>query len=336
MTNSLDLTPEYWDVLVDTLVLSGSLVIAASPQGVGGFIKESAAYFSAVRQVLRNGSAYALIDELQWRTQGRLETLQAEHKGELADEQQVRREVLDRCREATQILLGNADPQESAYFRQGVLWACRQAALAAKEGGGFLGIGAQQITEQELEALRQIGFAFGLPAAQALVDTLPEAPLRQLPRLYQGRLTAEEWQQIRMAPIWAAAAVAAASPSGPIGMVQELSALARGLQSAAASQMPDSLMALLVNDLIQVQSDGQALLEEQTESGLDVERSLAHYRQAIRLVEQKLGSEEAAQFGRLVLELAGHVAGAAREGGVSVSVEEQRVLDELSHISVGE
>lgn len=336
MSDSLDLTPEYWDVLVDALVLSGSLVIAASPQGVTGFIKESAAYFSAVRQVLRSGSAYALIDELQLRAQGRLETLQAERKSEMPDERQARREVLDRCREATQILMGNADPQESAYYKRGVLWACRQAALAAKEGGGFLGIGAQQITEQELEALRQIGFALGLPAAQALVDTLPEAPLRQLPRLYQGRLTAEEWQQIRMAPIWAAAAVAAASLSGPIGLAQELSALARGLQAAAASQMPDSLMALLVNDLIQVQSDGRTMLAEQAQSGLDVERSLAQYRQAIRLVEQKLGSQEAIQFSRLILDLASNVAGAAREGGVSVSAEEQQVLDELARISVGE
>ena len=51
---------------------------------------------------------------------------------------------------------------------------------------GFLGIGGSRITAEELEALRQIAFALGLPASASLVETRPEPPKK--PELVEGRI----------------------------------------------------------------------------------------------------------------------------------------------------
>ena len=288
--------------------------------------------------MLQNGSAYGLIDELRLRTQTRLEELQRVQPEQPPVFDQVRRNVLERCRGAAQTLMGRADPQEIDYYKRGLLWACRQTALAAREGGGFLGIGAVQVTEEESEAIRQIAYALGLPASEAVVDAPPEAPFRPAPPGLGELFSSDEWNTICLAPLWLSLAMSAASPSGTLGSAKELMTMGRGLQEAAIRQTPGSLVATLVNDVLKNQ--GSLQLPEQPPNPLSgspasdqvISSTLEYCRQAVALVEQKASPSDAIEYKRLLSDLGRQVAGAAREGGVSVSPEEQRLLDELSRI----
>jgi hypothetical protein len=338
MTTNESYTSADWERLSDALLTSGELVIAASPQSALGMLKERAVYFAELSQLLQNGAAYGLIDELRQRTQARLEQLQRAGFEQPLSFDQVRRNVLERCRSAAQTLMGRADPQEITYFKRGLLWACRQTALAAREGGGFLGIGSVQVTEEESEAIRQIAYALGLPASEAVVDAPPEAPFRPtLPGIGEA-FSSEEWNTICLAPLWLSLAMSAASPSGTLGSAKELVAMGRSLQEAALRQTPHSLVATLVNDLLNNRNSLQ--LPEQPPDPLSgspasdqvVASALEYCRQAVALVEQKASSPDAIEYKRLLGDLGRQVAGAAREGGVSVSPEEQHLLDELSRI----
>jgi hypothetical protein len=329
MTTYESFTTADWERLSAALLTSGELVIAASPQGALGTLKERAVYLAELSQLLQNGTAYGLIDELHLRTQSRLEELQHGQPEQPLNFDQVRRNVLECCRSATQILMGRAEPQEIDYFRRGLLWACRQTALAAREGGGFLGIGAVEVTEAESEVIRQIAYALGLPASEALVDAPPEAPFRPAPPGLGEIFSSEEWTTICLAPFWLSLAMSAATPNGMLGSAKELVAMGRGLQEAAIRQTPNSLVATLVNDLLKnhkaLQTPEQPLAPDQV-----IASALQYCRQAVALVEQKASPQDAGEYKRLLIDLARQVAGADREGGASVAPEEQHLLDELS------
>jgi hypothetical protein len=338
MTTYENFTSTDWECLCDALLTSGELVIAASPQGAVGTSKEKAVYFAELSQLLQNGTAYRLIDELRLRTQTRLEQLQRGQPEQPLALDQVRRMVLERCRGAAQTLIGRADPQEIAYYKRGVLWACRQTALAVREGGGFLGIGAVQVTEEENEAIRQIAYALGLPASEAVVNAPPEAPFRPGPPGLGELFSSEEWNTICLAPLWLSLAMSAASPSGTLGSTMELVAMGRSLQEAAVRQSPNSLVALLVKDLtknrgsIQLSQQMPLPLAGMSAPNQAIASALEYCRQAVALVGQKASPQDTIEYKHLLMDLARQVAGAAKEGGVSVSPEEQRLLDELSRM----
>lgn len=109
MTTYENFTSADWERLSDALLTSGELVIAASPQAAKGTLKERAVYFAELSQLLQNGTAYRLIDELRLRTQARLEELQRALPEQPLPFDQVRWNVLESCRSAAQTLLGRAD-----------------------------------------------------------------------------------------------------------------------------------------------------------------------------------------------------------------------------------
>jgi hypothetical protein len=338
MTTYESFTSADWERLSQALLTGGELVIAASPQAALGTLKERAVYFAELNQLLQNGSAYGLIDELRLRTQTRQEELQRAQPEQPIPYEQVRRNVLEYCRAAAQTLMGRAEPGEIDYYKRGLLWACRQTALAAREGGGFLGIGAVQVTEDESEAIRQIAYALGLPASEAVVDVPPEAPFRPAPPGLGELFSSEEWNTVCLAPLWLSLAMSATSPSGTMGSAKEMVTMGRVLQEAAIRQTPGSLVATLVNDLLKNQSSLQLPepppnpLSGSPASDQVISSTLEFCRQAVALVEQKVSPTDANEYKRLLFDLGWQVAGAAREGGVSVSPEEQRLLDELSQI----
>ncbi len=338
MTTYENFTSADWERLSDALLTSGELVIAASPQAAKGTLKERAVYFAELSQLLQNGTAYRLIDELRLRTQARLEELQRALPEQPLPFDQVRWNVLESCRSAAQTLLGRADSREIDYYKRGLLWACRQTALAAREEGGFLGIGSVQVTETESESIRQIAYALGLPASEAVVDAPPEAPFRPTPPGLGELFSSEEWNTICLAPLWLSLAMSTATPSGTLGTTRELFAMGRGLQEAAIRQTPGSLVATLTNDLLKNRNALQ--LPEPLPNPLPglpasdqvLSNALEYCRRAVELVEQKASPPDGLEYKRLLSDLGRQVASAAREGGVSTSPEEQRLLGELSRI----
>jgi len=331
------LTIEERRTLLEALVLSGALVIAVSPQGAFGVHREFTVLLSSISQVLLLGSAYDLIDSLrEIQLTGQFFSEQIEGKDAIA----IRREALERCRRATQILSQKAQPEEAAYFKQGLLWACRRAAEAASEGGGLFGRGSVQVTEEESQAIRQIGFSLGVGASDIVVEELPIPPRREVPRQMEVAFSAEEWKLVRRAPFLAAFAISSVSPSGLIGFGRELDALSRSFQEFADKEANSKLMRALMDDLIMQSAAPVAEQTDQKENIAESEPSsqqnLESLRQAASLVEEKTSPEESGLFKEFVFQAAQKVAEAAREGGFlgigsrQVTPGEQKMLAEIA------
>ncbi len=348
-----------WQLLLDTLTNTPGLVISVSPQGPVGLLREGAAMFYGLNEMLRHGSGYPLIDRLRQDLQAASarpapagparSDNEAEPDGvERApgkDLDTLRRETLERCRRANQALLSQATPEEAAYYRRGLLWVCLQTARAAREGGGLFGIGAVQVTDEEKEALRQIAYAFGLPAGESLVEQLPEAPPRGVPAGMSERFSVDEWNLVCQAPLWIGFAVITAHPSGPLGAMREIEALAQVLQAARLQHPDNQALAAIWEDLSthfreRVQQLDAQLPVQPGGGKVDhdgvMERASQRIRQAAEVLEARLEREEAVEFKQVLLDLAQRVAEAGREGGFlglggqTISAREQEAIRRIA------
>jgi hypothetical protein len=147
--------------------------------------------------------------------------------------------------------------------------------------------------------------------------------------------TAEEWDLLTRGPITASMAIVAASPSGPIGVIQELSAVGRALQEASQSGEPNALINALVSDVkAGYRPSGMREQGQQPEEIKDL--ALQTCQEIAALLARKAPVPEAEGFKRWLLTAAQQAAEAAKEGGflgiggVRVSAAEQAVLAELA------
>jgi hypothetical protein len=152
VANKSNFTVEEWDLLRRAPLVSGAMIMAASPSGPLGVFKESA----ALSQMLLHGLENASTELLQ--------TLSADFKTHWSIEQmtqnpdQLRSLGLATCRELATLLRHKATPQEADEFKAWLIDTARRVAAAAREGG-FLGFGGTDVTEAELSAIDQIEIA---------------------------------------------------------------------------------------------------------------------------------------------------------------------------------
>jgi hypothetical protein len=145
--------------------------------------------------------------------------------------------------------------------------------------------------------------------------------------------TPEEWNTIEFAPLNTALVIALASPSGPIGMVQEM--------FAAVSSVVDIEKDSAAGELLRaVAADIKARREKPDMPRFtSLEEGRAHVsgqvQRAVALLDAK-APDEAPAVKRWLYNVAQKAAGAAREGGflgiggTAVSEEEQAALAELA------
>jgi hypothetical protein len=69
--------------------------------------------------------------------------------------------LLAQCREASTLLARTSSPQEAAEYK-GWLLAIATKAVKAAESGGFLGIGGEQVSDQEQTFITELRTALGL------------------------------------------------------------------------------------------------------------------------------------------------------------------------------
>lgn len=362
MSTRTDYLPDDWETLKNALTRTPVLVMAVSPQGPVGLLRESAAIYTALSQALQHGTGYPLIADLRLELQAAKPALpQADDAADVISPaataevartgqkpqrslEVIRRETVDRCRRAALILAKTAGEDEADYFKRALLWVCWQTAQAAREGGGMFGIGGVRVTDAEREALRQIAFALGVAASEAVVERLPDAPAQPAPAALGGLLTAEEWALVRQAPLWTGFAVAAGHPSGPIGLAREINAIQYALQNQQNQASGSSLLAALRDDLNAQLGEAFRTVVAGLPTGPDgapkllqdppgmLEHCLEKLSETAEMVDARLPLSEAIAFKRELIDLAHRVAEAAREdtvlgiGGQRVSEREQDVL----------
>jgi hypothetical protein len=337
MTTREQFTPEEWTALIDVPLLAGVYVMAVSPQGVVGVFREFSSLRLALLKVLSNGAYYELIDELRRYITSLDEKQTPVSIDNFQSQDQMRKYVLDHCRRATQALYQKANEDESAYYRRGVLWICLQVARAAREGGVF-GIKSVQVTEEEQQALRQVAFALGFSAKEAVVENMPVAPQRAVPRSMANIFSPQEWELLRQAPIWVSAALTAVSPSSALGVARELTAMAQAVQQVAARYSSNRLIGALLDDMSLLTSQARPVVEvdDQMSAEEAAERAVELCRKTGELVDLRVTPQEAHEYKEMVIYLAHQIAEGANEGGVfgvgsrKVSEKEQAVLQEIS------
>ena len=130
--------------------------------------------------------------------------------------------------------------------------------------------------------------------------------------------TLEEWQLILSLPQVASLYVALASPSGPIGLVQEMMASTKGILEAFKASSGNELIDAVAAD-IREKAEKRERLEPPLKPSNDPNEMKAQCLQACREVAALLSQKAAAdaqQYKQWVYQSALNSANAAKEGGV--------------------
>ena len=159
MSTKADYTKEEWDLIVKSPVMAAMAVIAASPSGPIGVIKEMFAVGKGLwagAEGTTNPLIGALIADLK---AGARPAMPTERPHDLA---QTKTQAVAACREVA-ALLDRKAPAEADDFKRWLLRSAQGVAEAAKEGGVF-GIGGVQVSEAEKAALAEVAQALGVRA----------------------------------------------------------------------------------------------------------------------------------------------------------------------------
>jgi hypothetical protein len=165
MLSQSDFTVDEWNLIRRAPFMAGLLVVAASPSGPLGVVKEMFAVGKTLADVKLHGAssdvAKALVADLE-SADARQQGTPTELQGKSPD--QVRSAALEACRQAATVVEKKGQPGETQAFKQWLVSVGQAVADAAKEGG-FLGFGGTRVSEQEASALKDLSSALGVTAA---------------------------------------------------------------------------------------------------------------------------------------------------------------------------
>ena len=139
--------------------MAGMAVVAASPSGPIGVIKE----MFAVGRSLAEGSGEDSTNDL---ISAVVADLKAGHRPATPTEsipsvEEAKTLALTTCREVAALLARKAPAAEAEGFKHWLVTAAQHVAEASKEGG-FLGIGGVRVSDAEKAALAEIAGALGV------------------------------------------------------------------------------------------------------------------------------------------------------------------------------
>jgi hypothetical protein len=162
MTTKADFTDEEWARLERAPVVAGMAISLADPGGPIEALKESMATVKTILDTAKTGADGELVDEVAKDVAAKLQQRQNpardfRPKGTMAGE-----EILDELRAVNRILTEKATPEEADGFRKWLVGAAQRTADAAKEGG-FMGFGAEQVSEGEQRMLDKLGEVLSAP-----------------------------------------------------------------------------------------------------------------------------------------------------------------------------
>ena len=152
-------TTEEWNVIRRAPFTAGLVVVAASPSGPFGVVKEMFAVGQTLADVKLHGAASglvkALVADLET-PEARQQSMPTELQAKTTD--QLRSAALEACRQAAAIVAKKGEPDEAQAFKGWLVSIGEKVAEAAKEGG-FLGIGGTRVSDQEKSALKDLSSA---------------------------------------------------------------------------------------------------------------------------------------------------------------------------------
>jgi hypothetical protein len=159
MSGKADFSVDEWDLLRSAPLMASVLIVAASPSGPLGIVKESAA---AGRMILQAGSTAQtpLLKTLAEDLRAKMSIPTPPAGAMPVQIQAASAEILKRT---SDLLAQKATPEEATEFKEWLVKVAQATAEATKEGG-FLGFGGTLVSEEEKAALVTVHQALGLAA----------------------------------------------------------------------------------------------------------------------------------------------------------------------------
>ena len=150
MTKKADFNAEEWPTLAEAPLLAGMRVAAA---GRGGTLRESLALGRTFAQARQQHGDSELLDELV----SSPPSIDPDSLRELGD---IGSASSQRLRTAVQLLEQKGTPEDVEAYR-GFVLSLAEAAASAHQEGGFLGVGGQEVSDEERQALDEIRSTLG-------------------------------------------------------------------------------------------------------------------------------------------------------------------------------
>ena len=161
MATKADFTADEWNQIRRAPFMAGLAVVAASPSGPFGVVKEMFAVGKMLAEAKAQGSSNDLVKALVADLEGgvREQSAPAELQGKGPGE--VKSFAIESCRQAVAIIEKKAKPEEAQGFKQWLVSVGQRVSEAAKEGG-FLGFGGARVSEQEAATIKELSTALGV------------------------------------------------------------------------------------------------------------------------------------------------------------------------------
>ena len=158
MTTKSDFSDEEWARLRRAPFVAGMAISIADPGGPIEVAKETIAS-------MRVASVPPSEEELLLSLAHDIQAMAQQNRNPMGDFKPTNaalaaRQVLDELRAASEIVTAKATPEEAAAFRRWLMTTAQAAADAAKEGG-FMGFGAEQVSQGEQAMLDQLRSTIG-------------------------------------------------------------------------------------------------------------------------------------------------------------------------------
>src|SRR5262245_30095519 len=167
MANKTTFTPEEWNQVLESVMLSGMAVTAADPSGLIGVLKESMATGRSLLTAKSDPQSNELVRavaadfETSEGRQAAREQLKATLKGSNAGD--VKTKSIAALHDIAERIETKA-PGDAAGFKTWLQHIAAGAAEAANEGG-FMGFGGVRVSDKERATLAELSSALGIQAA---------------------------------------------------------------------------------------------------------------------------------------------------------------------------
>jgi hypothetical protein len=154
VTTKSDFSEEEWTRIVRAPFVAGLAISLADP---GGPIEAAKETMATIKAATNPPSREQLLAEVALEIQAMTQQRQNPIKGYKPTQgaEAPGKQILDELRAVQGIVAAKATPEESAAFGQWLIATAQAAADAAKDGG-FMGFGAQQVSEGEQAMLDQV------------------------------------------------------------------------------------------------------------------------------------------------------------------------------------
>jgi hypothetical protein len=162
MSSKTDYSADEWKLCLKAPLMAGLAVVAASPSGPLGVLREMFAVGKLVSETRAQAGSNELLRALVSESaapdaRGQIDAAELRGLGT----EQLRAHALEACRAFTALVDRKATPEEADGVKRWLVGIAQRTAEAAKEGG-FLGFGGTQVSETETAAIQEVARVLGV------------------------------------------------------------------------------------------------------------------------------------------------------------------------------